>query len=88
MRPAVASTKCSPGASGSYPVDGSVTIAEWDRQGLERLVRALGLSVSAGSDFHRDGPYAPGLGVELRHLAGFPGVWEALDLALPATTAE
>jgi len=54
------------------------------RAQLERLAGEVGLAVSAGSDFHRDGPYAPQLGVELRLLAGFPGVWEALDLALPA----
>ncbi len=58
------------------------------RMQLERLARELDLAVSAGSDFHRDGPYAPELGVELRHLAGFPGVWEALGLALPAATTE
>ena len=55
---------------------------------LERLARELDLYASAGSDFHRDGPYAPELGVELRHLAGFPGVWEALGLALPAAATE
>jgi predicted metal-dependent phosphoesterase TrpH len=58
------------------------------RQQLERLARELELSVSAGSDFHRDGPYAPELGVELRHLAGFPGVWEMPELALPAAVTE
>lgn len=58
------------------------------RQQLERLASELELSVSAGSDFHRDGPYAPELGVELRHLAGFPGVWEMPELALPAAMTE
>ena len=58
------------------------------RQQLERLARELKLFVSAGSDFHRDGPYAPELGVELRHLAGFPGVWEAPELALPVAVTE
>ena len=54
---------------------------------LRRLAQELELAVSAGSDFHRDGAYAPPLGVELRHLAGLPGVWEQFQTAA-ATTAE
>ena len=43
---------------------------------LERLARELELSVSAGSDFHRDSPYGPTLGVELPPIEGLRGVWE------------
>jgi predicted metal-dependent phosphoesterase TrpH len=43
---------------------------------LERLAREFELQVSAGSDFHRDSPFAAKIGVELRHLKGLPGVWE------------
>ncbi len=43
---------------------------------LQRLARELGLEVSVGSDFHRDGPYNPQLGVELPLLEGLRGVWE------------
>ena len=43
---------------------------------LQRLARELGLEVSIGSDFHRDGPYSPQLGVELPRLEGLRGVWE------------
>jgi predicted metal-dependent phosphoesterase TrpH len=53
---------------------------------LRRLARELGLAVSAGSDFHRDGAYAPPLGVELRHLAGLPGVWEHLPESAAITS--
>ncbi|GHD26434.1 phosphatase [Halioglobus pacificus] len=48
------------------------------RAQLERLARELGLAVSGGSDFHRDGPYAPKLGVELRHFADLTPIWELL----------
>jgi predicted metal-dependent phosphoesterase TrpH len=43
---------------------------------LKRLALEFELEVSAGSDFHRDGPYSPQLGVELRHLGDLRGVWE------------
>ena len=43
---------------------------------LCRMAREFELEVSLGSDFHRDGPYSPQLGVELPHLEGLPGVWE------------
>lgn len=44
--------------------------------GLRRLAAELELEVSIGSDFHRDGPYSPQLGVELPQLEGLRGVWE------------
>ncbi len=44
--------------------------------GLKRLAAEFGLEVSIGSDFHRDGPYSPQLGVELPQLEGLRGVWE------------
>ena len=40
------------------------------------LARDYDLEVSLGSDFHRDGPYSPQLGVELPRLEGLRGVWE------------
>lgn len=43
---------------------------------LSRLARELALEVSVGSDFHRDSPYGPRLGVELPPLKGLRGVWE------------
>lgn len=43
---------------------------------LCRLALEYGLEVSIGSDFHRDSPWAPELGVELRHLGSLRGVWE------------
>ena len=43
---------------------------------LKRLALEFELEVSAGSDFHRDGPYSAQLGVELRHLGDLRGVWE------------
>ena len=43
---------------------------------LKRLATEFELEVSVGSDFHRDGPYSPQLGVELPHLEGLRGVWE------------
>lgn len=43
---------------------------------LTRLARDFELEVSIGSDFHRDGPYSPQLGVELPYLEGLRGVWE------------
>ena len=43
---------------------------------LSRLAREYKLSVSVGSDFHRDAPYAAPLGVELDGFATLPGVWE------------
>tara|TARA_R110002110_G_scaffold110071_4_gene274459 strand:+ start:84343 stop:85206 length:864 start_codon:yes stop_codon:yes gene_type:complete len=49
---------------------------------LCRLAQEHGLEVSIGSDFHRDSPWGPELGVELRHLGNLRGVWERW---LPAT---
>jgi predicted metal-dependent phosphoesterase TrpH len=43
---------------------------------LSRLAAELDLEVSVGSDFHRDSPYGPRLGVELPPLRGVRGVWE------------
>lgn len=43
---------------------------------LARLAREFELEVSLGSDFHRDGPYSPELGVELPQLEGLQGVWQ------------
>jgi predicted metal-dependent phosphoesterase TrpH len=43
---------------------------------LKQLARELELEVSVGSDFHRDAPFGPRLGVELPHLGGLRGVWE------------
>jgi predicted metal-dependent phosphoesterase TrpH len=43
---------------------------------LKRLATELELEVSVGSDFHRDAPYSPQLGVELPQLDGLRGVWE------------
>ncbi len=43
---------------------------------LLRLAEDFELQVSAGSDFHRDGPYSPELGVELRRLSTSRGVWQ------------
>lgn len=43
---------------------------------LQRLADEFGLLSSAGSDFHRDGPYSPQLGVELRRFEGRAAVWQ------------
>ena len=43
---------------------------------LQRLADEFELLASAGSDFHRDGPYNPELGVELRRLHSSKGVWQ------------
>jgi len=43
---------------------------------LRRLARELELEVSVGSDFHRDAPYGPQLGVELPLLEDLRGVWK------------
>jgi predicted metal-dependent phosphoesterase TrpH len=56
---------------------------------LGRLAREFSMEVSVGSDFHRDGPYQPSLGVELPQLEGVRGVWERWagpDQARPAGT--
>jgi 3',5'-nucleoside bisphosphate phosphatase len=42
---------------------------------LQRLATEFELQVSAGSDFHRDGPYSPQLGVSLPRVAQGAGVW-------------
>ncbi len=55
--------------------------ADQTRQ-LCRLALECELEVSIGSDFHRDSPWGPELGVELRHLGKVRGVWERW---LPAT---
>ena len=43
---------------------------------LKRLAAEFELEASVGSDFHRDAPYSPQLGVELPQLEGLRGVWE------------
>ncbi|MCB1678707.1 MAG: PHP domain-containing protein [Halioglobus sp.] len=43
---------------------------------LAALAREFDLEVSVGSDFHRDSPYGPQVGVELPRLEGLRGVWE------------
>jgi len=43
---------------------------------LARYAREFGLEVSAGSDFHRDAPFAAPIGVELPRTQGVRGVWE------------
>lgn len=43
---------------------------------LKRLALEFDMEVSLGSDFHRDAPYAPQVGVELPRLEGLRGVWE------------
>lgn len=42
---------------------------------MRQLAAESGLEVSVGSDFHRDGPYNPPLGVSLRDADQLPGVW-------------
>jgi len=43
---------------------------------LKRLAAEFEMEASIGSDFHRDAPYSPQLGVELPQLEGLRGVWE------------
>ena len=43
---------------------------------LVRIGKEFELEASVGSDFHRDGPYSPQLGVELPQFDGLRGVWE------------
>jgi len=43
---------------------------------LLRYAREFALEVSAGSDFHRDGPYSAPLGVEAPRVPDLRGVWE------------
>jgi predicted metal-dependent phosphoesterase TrpH len=43
---------------------------------LVGLAREFELEASVGSDFHRDHPHGPALGVELPPLRGLRGVWE------------
>ncbi len=43
---------------------------------LQRLADEFELLASAGSDFHRDGPYNPELGVELRRLDSRAALWQ------------
>ncbi|KZX60577.1 phosphatase [Halioglobus sp. HI00S01] len=43
---------------------------------LLRLAEDFELEISVGSDFHRDGPYSPSLGVELQRLEARAGVWQ------------
>ncbi len=42
---------------------------------MRRLADEFELEVSVGSDFHRDGPYNPDLGVQLHDADRLPGVW-------------
>lgn len=46
---------------------------------LRRLANEHGLSVSVGSDFHRDWQYGPTLGVEARVARDAPALWEQLS---------
>ena len=46
---------------------------------LARLAKEFDLYASAGSDFHRDSPYGPSLGVESRLLTGVPNVVHRLQ---------
>ncbi len=46
---------------------------------LRRLALEHGLSVSLGSDFHRDWTYGPELGVDATVAGAAPGVWELLS---------
>ena len=50
---------------------------------LQRLAAEFELEVSVGSDFHRDGPYSPELGVSLPRVAEGTGVWNRWPV-LPA----
>lgn len=43
---------------------------------LRRYAREFDLEISVGSDFHRDAPYGPALGVDLPRADGLRGVWE------------
>ncbi len=43
---------------------------------LQRLAREFDLEVSVGSDFHRDAPHGPTLGVEFSASDELRGVWE------------
>jgi predicted metal-dependent phosphoesterase TrpH len=51
---------------------------------LKRLAAEFELEASVGSDFHRDAPYGPQLGVELPQLEGLRGVWERWSAPGPA----
>ncbi len=53
-------------------------------QHLRQLATEVGLQVSVGSDFHRDGPYNPPLGVELRPFRDCAGVWTPLAVRYAA----
>ncbi|MEP5567447.1 MAG: PHP domain-containing protein [Halioglobus sp.] len=43
---------------------------------LLRLAEEFELEVSAGSDFHRDGPYSPSLGIDPDRIQSSLGVWQ------------
>lgn len=45
---------------------------------LRRLARDFALAVSAGSDFHRDGPYQTPIGVDATQYSDLDGVWARL----------
>lgn len=62
------------GGSGIEVVCGHQKPGQSDR--LRRYAREFDLEISAGSDFHRDAPYGPALGVELPRAQGLRGVWE------------
>ena len=44
---------------------------------LSKLALDNELLVSGGSDFHREGPYSPDLGIEVRPLEGQSGIWQS-----------
>lgn len=54
---------------------------------LRQLADSFGLQVSAGSDFHHDGPYTADIGVDVAVLAGTLGVWQRWAEGVPAKTA-
>jgi predicted metal-dependent phosphoesterase TrpH len=71
------------GGTGIEVLNGRQAREETDR--LLRLALEFRLQVSAGSDFHSDGPYAPPLGVDVSALAAHDNVWEVLpDAPLPS----
>lgn len=43
---------------------------------LLRYAAEFDLEISAGSDYHRDAPYAPPVGVEIPRCEGLRGVWQ------------
>lgn len=65
---------CSVGGNGLEVITGRLPPDR--REALFDLAREFELEASVGSDFHRDHPHGPALGVELPPLRGLRGVWE------------